>query len=51
MRCAFRKPSASPYDDRWRILLPLARLGILSAALLSFTMVWNEFLVAQAMRH
>jgi len=38
-----------PATFYWRILLPVARLGILSAALLIFTMVWNEFLIAQAM--
>jgi glucose/mannose transport system permease protein len=33
----------------WRILLPVAQLGILSTTILIFTMVWNEFLIATAM--
>lgn len=35
-----------PVNFYWRILLPVARLGILSTAILIFTMVWNEFLIA-----
>jgi len=35
-----------PVTFYWRILLPVARLGILSAAILIFTMIWNEFLIA-----
>jgi ABC-type glycerol-3-phosphate transport system permease component len=33
----------------WRILVPVAQLGILSTVILIFTMVWNEFLVATAL--
>ena len=33
----------------WRILVPVAQLGIVSTALLIFTMIWNEFLIATAM--
>lgn len=33
----------------WRILLPVAQLGILSTTILIFTLVWNEFLIATAM--
>lgn len=33
----------------WRILLPVAQLGVISTAILIFTLVWNEFLIATAM--
>ena len=36
----------SPFAFYRRILLSMARLGILSTAILIFTMVWNEFLIA-----
>jgi glucose/mannose transport system permease protein len=35
-----------PFTFYRRILLSMARLGILSTAILIFTMVWNEFLIA-----
>jgi glucose/mannose transport system permease protein len=38
-----------PVTFYWRILLPVAQLGIVSTAILIFTMVWNEFLMATAM--
>ena len=38
-----------PITFYWRILLPVAQLGIVSTAILIFTMVWNEFLMATAM--
>jgi glucose/mannose transport system permease protein len=38
-----------PVTFYWRILLPVAQLGIVSTAILIFTMVWNEFLIATAM--
>ena len=33
----------------WRILLPVAQLGLLSTAILIFTTIWNEFLIPTAM--
>ncbi len=33
----------------WRILLPVAQLGVISTAILIFTLIWNEFLIATAM--
>jgi glucose/mannose transport system permease protein len=33
----------------WRILLPVGQLAIVSTAILIFTFIWNEFLIAQAM--
>ncbi len=38
-----------PVAFYWRILLPVAQLGILSTSILIFTMIWNEFLIATAM--
>jgi len=38
-----------PVTFYWRILVPVAQLGILSTVILIFTMVWNEFLVATAL--
>jgi glucose/mannose transport system permease protein len=38
-----------PSTFYWRILLPAARLGIISTAILIFTLVWNEFLIPTAM--
>jgi glucose/mannose transport system permease protein len=38
-----------PVTFYWRILLPVAQLGIVSTAILIFTMVWNEFLIATVM--
>jgi len=38
-----------PITFYWRILVPVAQLGIVSTAILVFTMVWNEFLIATAM--
>ncbi len=38
-----------PSTFYWRILVPAARLGILSTAILIFTLVWNEFLIPTAM--
>lgn len=38
-----------PITFYWRILLPVGRLAIISTAILIFTFVWNEFLIAQAM--
>lgn len=35
-----------PVRFYWRILLPVGRLGLLSTAILIFTMIWNEFLIA-----
>jgi glucose/mannose transport system permease protein len=33
----------------WRILLPVGQLALISTAILIFTFIWNEFLIAQAM--
>ncbi len=38
-----------PVTFYWRILLPVARLGLLSTAILIFTTIWNEFLIPTAM--
>jgi glucose/mannose transport system permease protein len=38
-----------PVTFYWRILLPVAQLGIVSTAILVFTLVWNEFLIATVM--
>lgn len=38
-----------PVTFYWRILVPVAQLGIVSTAILIFTMIWNEFLIATAM--
>jgi glucose/mannose transport system permease protein len=38
-----------PITFYWRILLPVAQLGIVSTAILIFTFIWNEFLIATAM--
>jgi len=35
-----------PVTFFWRILLPVAQLGIVSTTILIFTMIWNEFLIA-----
>jgi glucose/mannose transport system permease protein len=35
-----------PVTFYWRILLPVAQLGIVSTTILIFTMIWNEFLIA-----
>lgn len=37
---------ASRIQAMWRIILPLALPGVLSAAIFSFTLSWNEFLYA-----
>lgn len=37
-----------PITFYWRILLPVAQLGIVSTAILIFTFIWNEFLIATA---
>ncbi len=38
-----------PVTFYWRILLPVGQLGIISCAILIFTFIWNEFLIAMAM--
>jgi len=38
-----------PVTFYWRILLPVAQLGLLSTAILIFTTIWNEFLIPTAM--
>ncbi|MDI6696911.1 MAG: carbohydrate ABC transporter permease [Anaerolineales bacterium] len=38
-----------PITFYWKILLPVGRLAIISTAILIFTLIWNEFLVAMAM--
>jgi glucose/mannose transport system permease protein len=38
-----------PVTYYWRILLPVGRLAIISTAILIFTFIWNEFLIAMAM--
>lgn len=38
-----------PITFYWRVLLPVGRLAIISTAILIFTMIWNEFLIAMAM--
>lgn len=38
-----------PVTFYWRILLPVGQLAIASTAILIFTFIWNEFLIAQAM--
>jgi glucose/mannose transport system permease protein len=38
-----------PVTFYWRILLPVGRLAIISTAILIFTFIWNEFLIAMAM--
>jgi len=38
-----------PITFYWRILLPVGRLAIISTAILIFTFIWNEFLIAMAM--
>jgi glucose/mannose transport system permease protein len=38
-----------PVTFYWRILLPVGRLAIISTAILIFTLIWNEFLIAMAM--
>jgi glucose/mannose transport system permease protein len=38
-----------PVTFYWRILLPVERLAIISTAILIFTFIWNEFLIAMAM--
>lgn len=38
-----------PVAFYWRILLPVGQLAIISTAILIFTFIWNEFLIAQAM--
>lgn len=38
-----------PITFYWRILLPVSRLAIISTAILIFTFIWNEFLIAMAM--
>ncbi|TMJ05090.1 MAG: carbohydrate ABC transporter permease [Bacillati bacterium ANGP1] len=38
-----------PVAFYWRILLPVAQLGLLSTAILIFTTIWNEFLIPTAM--
>jgi glucose/mannose transport system permease protein len=37
-----------PITFYWRILLPVAQLGVVSTAILIFTFIWNEFLIATA---
>jgi multiple sugar transport system permease protein len=43
--CA-RIDGASRFGAMWRIAIPLATPGILSAGIFSFTLSWNEFLLA-----
>jgi glucose/mannose transport system permease protein len=38
-----------PINFYFRILLPVGQLAIVSTAILIFTFIWNEFLIAQAM--
>lgn len=38
-----------PVTFYWSILLPVGQLAIVSTAILIFTFIWNEFLIAQAM--
>jgi glucose/mannose transport system permease protein len=38
-----------PITFYWRIMLPVGRLALISTAILIFTFIWNEFLIAQAM--
>jgi glucose/mannose transport system permease protein len=38
-----------PITFYWRILLPVGQLAIVSTAILIFTFIWNEFLIAMAM--
>jgi len=38
-----------PVTFYWRILLPVGRLALISTAILIFTLIWNEFLIAMAM--
>ncbi|MFB0537784.1 MAG: carbohydrate ABC transporter permease [Anaerolineae bacterium] len=38
-----------PVTFYWRILLPVGRLAIISTAILIFTFIWNDFLIAMAM--
>lgn len=38
-----------PVTFYWRILLPVAQLGVIATAILIFTLIWNEFLIATAM--
>lgn len=38
-----------PITFYWRIMLPVGRLAIISTAILIFTFIWNEFLIAMAM--
>jgi multiple sugar transport system permease protein len=37
---------ASRFQAMWRVILPLALPGVLSAGIFSFTLSWNEFLYA-----
>jgi hypothetical protein len=48
MAC-FIATSAILMCDYFRILLPVGQLAIVSTAILIFTFIWNEFLIAQAM--
>ena len=43
--CA-RVDGSSRFGAMWRIAIPLAKPGILSAAIFAFTGSWNEFLYA-----
>jgi multiple sugar transport system permease protein len=43
--CA-RIDGATRLDAMWRIAVPLARPGIVSAGIFSFTLAWNEFIYA-----
>lgn len=38
-----------PITFYWRIMLPVGRLAMMSTAILIFTFIWNEFLIAMAM--
>jgi len=50
----FRRTSAKAFcpvimpNDLWRITLPLAVPGLISAGIFSFTLSWNEFIYALA---
>lgn len=42
---------ATPLGVLWRIILPLAAPGIVTATIFSFTLCWNEFLYAATLAH
>ena len=35
---------ASPFGTLWRVILPIARPGLVAAAIFAFSMSWNEFM-------